>query len=134
MRGNCDNKEGDLNWAHPFPKVLGYKEIEWQYKGWEYKSSGVIGTIGAKLTKQIWSLGCWNLFGTYYNKNQTNKLNCNPILDYFCTMLHLDILDQIIISRAALHDTLALLIFMCQETYKTYVHALTWTCSWHSNP
>ena len=25
MRGKCDNKEGDLNWAHPFPKVSGYK-------------------------------------------------------------------------------------------------------------
>ena len=25
MRGECDNKEEDLNWARPFPKVLGYK-------------------------------------------------------------------------------------------------------------
>ena len=25
MRGKCENKEGDLNWAHPFPRVLGFK-------------------------------------------------------------------------------------------------------------
>ena len=25
MRGKCDNKEGYLNWAHPFPRVLEYK-------------------------------------------------------------------------------------------------------------
>lgn len=22
----CDNKEKDLNWAHPFPRVVGYKK------------------------------------------------------------------------------------------------------------
>ena len=27
----CDNKEGDLNWAHPFPRVLEY------YKGSDIK-------------------------------------------------------------------------------------------------
>ena len=21
MEGKCDNKEGDLNWAHPFPRI-----------------------------------------------------------------------------------------------------------------
>ena len=25
MGGKCDNKEEVLNWAHPLPKVLGYK-------------------------------------------------------------------------------------------------------------
>ena len=25
MRGKCENKEGDLNCAHPVPRVLGYK-------------------------------------------------------------------------------------------------------------
>ena len=25
MRGKCDDKEGDLNNAHPFPRVSGYK-------------------------------------------------------------------------------------------------------------
>ena len=25
MRGKCDNKEGDVNLARPFPRVLGYK-------------------------------------------------------------------------------------------------------------
>ena len=24
-RGKCENKEGDLNWAHPVPRVSGYK-------------------------------------------------------------------------------------------------------------
>ena len=24
--GKCDNKEGDLNGAHPFPRVMGYKK------------------------------------------------------------------------------------------------------------
>jgi hypothetical protein len=25
MRGKCDKMEGDLNWAHPFPRVSWYK-------------------------------------------------------------------------------------------------------------
>lgn len=25
MREKCDNMEGNSNWVHPFPKVLGYK-------------------------------------------------------------------------------------------------------------
>ena len=25
VRGKCDNKEGELNWEHRFPKVLGYE-------------------------------------------------------------------------------------------------------------
>ena len=25
MRWKCDNKEGDLSWEHPFPRVSGYK-------------------------------------------------------------------------------------------------------------
>ena len=25
MGGKCDNKKGDLNWAHPLLRVLGYK-------------------------------------------------------------------------------------------------------------
>ena len=24
LRGKCDNKEGDLNYTHPFPRILGY--------------------------------------------------------------------------------------------------------------
>jgi hypothetical protein len=27
MRRKCDNKEEDLNQAHPFPRVLGYMRI-----------------------------------------------------------------------------------------------------------
>ena len=26
MRGRCDNKEEDLNWAHPFPRVRNIRE------------------------------------------------------------------------------------------------------------
>lgn len=31
--GKYDNKERNSNWAHMFPRVLGYKRGEWYYKG-----------------------------------------------------------------------------------------------------
>ena len=33
LRGKCDNKEGDLNWAHPFPK--GCQQCIKKYVNWD---------------------------------------------------------------------------------------------------
>ena len=45
MRGTCDNKEGDLNWAHSCPRVLGNMREE-------------VTLHGVKL----WRLGCIPIF------------------------------------------------------------------------